>query len=191
MKKNKMMRIASVLLVAVLLSTCAISGTYAKYISSAVGSDKATVAKWDVKIGDTPISNTFTFGLFDTINDTLDSNDEKDVADGKIAPGTEGEFKIKLNTASEVTSTYKIDYNVTKNGIPVKFSVDGGTTWTDDLADVPKTTLAMGAQQVEITVMWQWVFEAEAPNTNEADTALGTNPQDIIVEAIITVEQVD
>ena len=38
MKKNTMMRIASVLLVAVLLSTCAISGTFAKYTSQYTGS---------------------------------------------------------------------------------------------------------------------------------------------------------
>ena len=44
MKKNKMMRIASVLLVAVILTTCAISGTFAKYVTSGNGSDNARVA---------------------------------------------------------------------------------------------------------------------------------------------------
>ena len=48
MKKNKMMRIASVLLVAVLISTCAISGTFAKYITKVSGTDKARVAKWGI-----------------------------------------------------------------------------------------------------------------------------------------------
>ena len=50
MKKNKMMRIASVLLVAVLLSTCAISGTFAKYVTTDSGSDTARVAKWGVTV---------------------------------------------------------------------------------------------------------------------------------------------
>lgn len=48
MKKNKMMRIASVLLVMTLISTCAISGTFAKYVTKAEGSDSARVAKWGV-----------------------------------------------------------------------------------------------------------------------------------------------
>lgn len=48
MKKNKMMRIASVLLVMTLLSTCAISGTFAKYVTKASGTDSARVAKWGV-----------------------------------------------------------------------------------------------------------------------------------------------
>ena len=50
MKKNVMMRMAAFLLVAVLISTSAISGTYAKYVTTDNGSDKARVAKWGVVI---------------------------------------------------------------------------------------------------------------------------------------------
>lgn len=48
MKKNRMMRIASCLLVAVLLTTCAISGTFAKYVTQASATSTARVAKWGV-----------------------------------------------------------------------------------------------------------------------------------------------
>ena len=48
MKKNVMMRLASFLLVAVLISTSAISGTYAKYVTADDASDKARVAEWGV-----------------------------------------------------------------------------------------------------------------------------------------------
>ena len=50
MKKNRMMRLASALLVAVLLTTCAISGTFAKYVTTASASDTARVAKWGVTV---------------------------------------------------------------------------------------------------------------------------------------------
>ena len=50
MKKNRMMRIASVLLVAVLITACAISGTFAKYVTTDSGSDSAQVAKFGVVI---------------------------------------------------------------------------------------------------------------------------------------------
>ena len=50
MKKNRMMRVASALLVAVLLTTCAISGTFAKYVTTESGSDFARVAKWGVNV---------------------------------------------------------------------------------------------------------------------------------------------
>ena len=46
MKKNRMMRLASILLVCVLLTTSVISGTFAKYTTSANSEDKARVAKW-------------------------------------------------------------------------------------------------------------------------------------------------
>ncbi len=48
MKKNKMMRIASILMVATLITTCAISGTFAKYVTKASGEDAARVAKWGI-----------------------------------------------------------------------------------------------------------------------------------------------
>ena len=63
MRKNKMMRLASALLVAVLLSTCAISGTFAKYVTSSTGTDKARVAYWG---WDAPAA--LDFDLFDKLN---------------------------------------------------------------------------------------------------------------------------
>ena len=50
MKKNKMMRVASFLLVAVLLSTSVISGTFAKYVTEGSAEDVARVAKFGVTI---------------------------------------------------------------------------------------------------------------------------------------------
>lgn len=48
MKKNRMMRLASVLLVLTLLTSSMISGTFAKYVSADEDSDTARVAKWGV-----------------------------------------------------------------------------------------------------------------------------------------------
>lgn len=53
MKKNRMMRLASSLLVLTLLTTCVISGTFAKYTTQAGGSDTARVAKWGVEVSST------------------------------------------------------------------------------------------------------------------------------------------
>lgn len=48
--KNKFMRLASVMLVLTLLTTCGVSGTYAKYVTTASSSDTARVAKFGVTI---------------------------------------------------------------------------------------------------------------------------------------------
>ena len=46
MKKTKFMRAALLLLVLTLITSCFVGGTFAKYTTSANGSDSARVAKW-------------------------------------------------------------------------------------------------------------------------------------------------
>lgn len=50
MKKNRMLRMASALLILTLLTTSVIGGTFAKYVSTGSVSDTARVAKWGVEI---------------------------------------------------------------------------------------------------------------------------------------------
>lgn len=50
MKKNKMMRMASVLLVLTMLTTSIIGGTFAKYTTTGSATDTARVAKWGVTV---------------------------------------------------------------------------------------------------------------------------------------------
>lgn len=98
MKKNKMMRIASVLLVAVLLSTCAIFGTFAKYTTSVTSQDSARVAYWGFQS-----SNSIDItGLFAATYDNVKSQNVKDV----VAPGTLGSASF----------AFAYDENVTVNG---------------------------------------------------------------------------
>lgn len=88
MKKNKIMRIASVLLVAVILTTCAISGTFAKYVTSGSGSDTARVAKFGVTVTGTADTFKETYAKDDTsaalTGDTVVSTEDV------VAPGTSG-----------------------------------------------------------------------------------------------------
>lgn len=113
MKKNVMMRIASVLLVAVLLTTCAISGTFAKYVTSDNSTDSARVAKWGVTVvasGDQMFNNEYT----DTTNGlTVKSEDDDKV----VAPGTSNaEFSaegLKFEIAGTPEVAVKITYAFT------------------------------------------------------------------------------
>lgn len=199
MKKNKMMRIASVLLVAVLLSTCAISGTFAKYTTSDTKSSSARVAKWDIDFAaNDDTTKEFKFDLFNTIKDNDGTSTETDVKEGTdekiIAPGTSGSFTISLKNLSEVTAQYAIEYTVTADGIPVQFSTNN-TDWDDDIANVTAssdTRLEMNAAATNITIYWKWPFTAKDPNTDEKDTNLGkADAATITVVATVTVTQVD
>lgn len=82
-----MMRLASVLLVCVLLTTSVIGGTFAKYTTSVDSEDKARVAYWGFQSSnDMDITGLFS----DTYGTTVDSVGEGDAADDVIAPGTSG-----------------------------------------------------------------------------------------------------
>ena len=122
MKKNKMMRLASGLLVAVLLTTSTISGTFAKYTTQDKASDAARVAKWGVelqvagdlygsKYKDAANSN---IASADNTNITVYGTDSTDADENIVAPGTlnNSGFSFKLNGKPEVngTITTKIEY---------------------------------------------------------------------------------
>lgn len=191
MKKNIAMRLASGLMLSCLLSTCVISGTFAKYTSTVSGTDTARIAKWSFELNDTSITNGFTFNLFNTINDTANDAKEEDVKADLIAPGTEGSFAIKLENLSEVDAVYSIDFTETLTGaadVPVNYSLDGTTWGSIDSLDKNQVDIAMETGAETITVYWQWAYEGD----NAADTTLGLNGNVLVsVEAKVTVTQVD
>ena len=183
MKKNRMMRLASILLVAVLLSTSVISGTFAKYTNTAEKKSEARVAKWDFEIGTGDNvakiqSATFTFDLFESVND---SNVKTGSGENIIAPGTEGSFDLVLSNKSEVTAKYALNYTVVNAGVPLEYSVDGGQSWSNTIdnvaADDSATKLDMETGSKTITVQWRWLYETKDSNGNitgdGTDTTLG------------------
>ena len=116
MRKNKMMRLASALLVAVLLTTSVISGTYAKYVTEEGGSDFARVAKWGVEVEAESFDMfTDTYAVEDDEakfegSYSVDSNNGDDV----LAPGTSGSFaNIAITGTPEVAVDVDIDATVT------------------------------------------------------------------------------
>lgn len=131
MRKNKMMRTAAVLGVAAMLTTCALSGTLAKYTTTAEAQDSARVAKWGVRItmaDDDSIfksvyaKNTTNEDITEITNTVEASNyTAENNGDKVVAPGTTGEttFSIKgkpevafkLNVAVNSTSTIKVAAN--------------------------------------------------------------------------------
>ncbi|MBR5289814.1 MAG: hypothetical protein IKU28_02335, partial [Erysipelotrichaceae bacterium] len=126
MKKNKMMRLASSLLVAVLLTSSVISGTFAKYVTSDSAEDSARVAKWGITV----LASGNLFGTDYNPNDgsaTADritatsTNVSSDNTEDIVAPGTlndEGVSFVIKGADPEVA------YDVTAK-------VPAGTTVTD------------------------------------------------------------
>ena len=107
MKKNKMMRTASVLLVLTLLTVCVISGTFAKYTTTASGEDTARVAKFGVTITE----NGSTFAKTYKKDNTTAKIDAESVISSDnskvVAPGTKGNL-----VNSTITGTPEVAVNV-------------------------------------------------------------------------------
>lgn len=104
MKTNKIMRVASVLLVAVLLTTCVISGTFAKYTTTTSSDDTARVAVWGIN------KDAVVMDLFDDAYSTdVKAND----GDNVIAPGTTKTSNFSIVNAS--TLAPEVKYSVTIN----------------------------------------------------------------------------
>lgn len=217
MKKNTMMRIASCLLIAVLMTTCVISGTFAKYTSTQDVADKARVAKWSFEVNDTNIAKTdIDFELFGTVYDTtdntaIDANKEGDISvnDGTIiAPGTWGYVDITLENTSEVSAMYAINYTLNKTdaaeSIPLQFKVvkdevpaptlpvDGwAATLTNVDAHETNTKLAHTDGTTTYRIYWQWAYEGDdtAAGIKASDDAL--NVADVTLTVSITATQID
>lgn len=123
MRKNKMMRTAAVLGVATMLTASVLSGTFAKYTTTATGGDSARVAKWGITMGNngkSTFSDTYTGpdGKSTTVKGIDNNNKAVDV----VAPGTHGEATYKVSGAPE--TAYEITFTGTatkdvflKNGL--------------------------------------------------------------------------
>ena len=204
MKKNRMMRLASVMLVAVLMTTCTISGTFAKYVTEATAQDEARVAAWG--FGNSPVID---FELF--------SNDYTDVV-GKggaqvIAPGTTQTEMVTLNYqdttglgAPEVN--YTIDLDVVANSIGdgikanpnIQWSFNGSAWlgWDAFIAAINAYHEDVAANNLPkivdtgIEIKWQWVFSTDA-TMDSYDTAMGNaNPlEEVSLSIKLIATQVD
>lgn len=140
MRKNKMMRTASGLLVATLLTTSVISGTFAKYTTSSEGKDSARVAKWGV----TALVSGDLFGAdyATTTNEIIvkDSSDPKASVSGRnndaetnvVAPGTKNStgVTISISGTPEVANKVTFSSESTENDANKDIFLAAGTYGT-------------------------------------------------------------
>lgn len=123
MRKNKMMRLASVLLVLCLLTTSVISGTFAKYITTDQYEDTARVAKFGVvaTVSGDMFGATYTAAdenaitTYSTNGGTVSSSGAEDFV---VAPGTENKEGLNLfiTGTPEVSTKVHFDAAEDKDG---------------------------------------------------------------------------
>ena len=182
MKKNVMMRVASLLMVCVLATTCGISGTFAKYVTKDSGSDSARVAKWGVVV------DAKNFDMFTEVYETepadpviysgaysVDSYTDDDV----MAPGTSGEFaQIKITGQPEVATKVTIAATVAltdnwKDGADQFYCPIVVTVGTTAIDGAGYTSAADFVAAIESAL--EGKSAVYGPNTNLADHYDNTN----------------
>ena len=209
-KKNyNSIKIFAILLLLVMLVLMLIVGTYAKYTTKVEGSGSSVVSKWAWQINDVDVSKNdteFRFNLFDTIKDT-DGNAETDVKTTKIAPGTKGEFEIKVENLSEVNAYYNLTLKETKgqdvSSAKIEYSIigtDEATDWTTAINtfNLTNTLLDMETGSKTTTIYWRWAYSPSVAQDN-IDTTVGfaaaNSASDVdktvTIEATLNFTQVD
>lgn len=203
MKKNVMMRIASGLLVAVLLSTCAISGTFAKYVTSGSATDTARVAKFGVTItGQVAEGKADFFDAAYNDADTIYDGLSVYAAENVVAPGTSRDNLIALSVTGTPEVAVRVSYENTVVDFGDNWSV-GGAYYCPIVVTVGSTTIKgmtyssigdfenaieaaivgctkdyapgddLSAVNDDVVIGWSWPFEGGDGQDNAKDTILG------------------
>ena len=198
--KNRLHILVCLVLMFTLISTCMMTGTLAKYVSTASGTDTARVAKWGfIGINTVDIFSS-TYVNAGTVTTVRAANG----TDKVVAPGTSGGFTFGLASGTSEVAT-KVTFAVTEtntSAIPIVYSYGGNyysnvlsgtaylkvpdaTTFTAvtiagnlaALATVFNTATAVIPPGTNYTTAlsgaldWYWAFEQDATNTTGANIA--------------------
>lgn len=155
MKKSKKIVLLVVAIIAILLSFAG-GQAYAKYMSRVTGQGTADIASWNFKVNENE-EKLRTISLKSTINNST-------LINNKIAPGTEGEFQIKIDaTGSDVGINYIVKFeNESQKPTNLKFVYDGKIygSLIELQKDLVGTINTNDKNKVKtLTIGWNWKYE--------------------------------
>ena len=132
---------------------------YAKYMSKVEGQGTADVANWNFKVNDKD-EQLQTISLNSTINNNM-------LVGNKIAPGTQGSFKIKLDaTGAEVGIDYIVRFENESNkptNLKFKYENKEYNSLQELEKDLTGTINANDSEKTRIiTIDWKWPYETGA-----------------------------
>lgn len=160
--------------------------TFSKYFQSINGKATADIAAWSFKAN----AGNENANLSEIKLTTADG--------GKIAPGTNGEFKIKVDSiGSDVDVDYKVDISQEKLPANMNFKLKGETQTYSTMADLAqaklKGTLDTSNNQVKTyTIVWDWPmvsYDANNLALNDNDMSALALAPDLGFKIEVTGEQ--
>ena len=188
MKKEKNKKIIKILCAVLLLMSLGMTGyTYAKYVTQEKGNGSADIATWSFRIEKDENEDVKTIRLADTSN-------KETLLNGKIAPGTLGQFYLKINAVgSEVAVDYKVTFGNEKNKPDnIIFKYDGKTYSSLSEIDAIQGTMGLTDYKSQlIKVEWDWPYETGSAvngiaSGDKVDTQNGQDNLDYTFDVIAT-----
>ena len=188
MKKEKNKKIIKILCAVLLLMSLGMTGyTYAKYVTQEKGNGSADIATWSFRIEKDENEDVKTIRLADTSN-------KETLLNGKIAPGTSGQFYLKINAVgSEVAVDYKVTFGNEKNEPDnIIFKYDGKTYSSLSEIDAIQGTMGLTDYKSQlIKVEWEWPYETGSAvngiaSGDKVDTQNGQDNLDYTFDVIAT-----
>lgn len=166
-KNNIRYKVLVLSITAVLVISLLAITSYAKYITIINAEGRAQVAKWSFKVNESDNKN------IGEINLGRKSYTAETIANGEIAPGTSGEFTIKVDaTGTKTGVNYTIEFsNIQNKPTNLYFKIG-----EEKYYDFNKLSTALAgkidandSQKVkEINIGWAWDYETE--NNGEIST---------------------
>ena len=162
-------------IIALVFCVTQIQQTYAKYVETKEGDTNFTVAKWKILVNNKDITEAATMSSL--INPVYVQNDN--VAQGVIAPGSEGYFDLVIDASkTEVSFQYNISVSTSENS-SVKDLIITGYTLNDSalipvdstLNNISNTVYYYSDKKVNtLRVYFKWLDGEGESMDNSADT---------------------
>ncbi|MBR4419723.1 MAG: hypothetical protein IKT32_02475 [Clostridia bacterium] len=174
MKKNRMLKLASAMVILCLITTCAISTTFAKYTTGGSVNDAARVAKWGVEVtmdGDPMFSNTYAGGP----NGISVKADAKVVAPGTSSDEVSGALRFALTGTPEVSTKITISLDGVKDVWLKAGDYYDGTKATIENDGVPAyATFNLAADYYPVVFTLKQISGADGTYTEPRVLCVGT-----------------
>lgn len=172
-ENNTRYKILVLSITAVLVISLVAVASYAKYITTINASGNAQVGKWNFRVNDSDNENS------GEINLGRKSYTANTISDGIIAPGTSGEFTIKVDaTGTKTGVNYTVGFNNINNKPTNLYFKMGESKYYDfeSLSSALVGTInADDNQKVkEINIGWAWDYETERNGGVDANDKIDT-----------------
>ena len=160
-KSSALSNLLIILLIAIIMVTSSIGiFAWAKYTSATDGNATAQVAKWSFKVVDgvPETSDVIEFAVTRT-------DGYEHVEEGKLAPGTFGEFQIGIDaTGTETVLTYTIEAELTTKPTNLKLYADSAKQneikVVNDRIIIEEYLSLEQVKEVQTkTIYWEWPYE--------------------------------